>query len=167
MTEVVIALGANLGNREANLRRAISDMVDADVRVVRLSSVWETEPVPPGQPRFLNAVAVAETDLSPAALLAALKGIEIAMGREQGPRWGPRPIDLDILFYGAERVETADLVIPHPRIAERAFVLAPLAEVIDGPLPVLGRTARDLLESAHGTGIKRTPFGLGHPPAQV
>ena len=103
---------------------------------------------------------VAETGLDPPALLATLKEIERLLGRRPGRRWGPRPIDLDILFYDDLRFETPDLVIPHPRIAERGFVLAPLAEVLPGPLPVLGRTALDLLAEISAEGLRRTGLSV-------
>jgi len=155
MTRVAIALGSNLGDRLGNLRAAIAALEAAGIAVVRRSFAWETPPVPADQPPFLNAAVLAETDLLPAPLLAALKGIEHALGRRPGRRWGPRPIDLDILFYGDLRLETPDLTIPHPRIAERAFVLAPLAEILEGPLPVLGASALDLLERTGLQGARR------------
>ncbi|WP_322796056.1 2-amino-4-hydroxy-6-hydroxymethyldihydropteridine diphosphokinase, partial [Tepidiforma sp.] len=108
---------------------------------------------------FLNAAVLAETDLPPHDLLALLKRIEHDLGRRPGRRWGPRPIDLDILFYGDLRLDAEDLTIPHPRIAERAFVLAPLAEVLPGPLPVLGQTAADLLAQTGLQGaVRRFPL---------
>lgn len=156
MTRVVIALGSNLGDRLGNLRAAIAALATRGVTPVTRSSVWETEPVPSGQPPFLNAAITAETGLSPPDLLAALKAIEYQLGRRPGPRWGPRPIDLDILFYGEESIETDTLVIPHPRISERAFVLAPLSEVAHGPLPGLSRSAAELLIAVGLQGAVRT-----------
>jgi 2-amino-4-hydroxy-6-hydroxymethyldihydropteridine diphosphokinase len=152
---VVIALGSNLGDRLANLRAAVAELKQRGVVVERCSSVWETEPVPPGQPFFLNAVLVSETGIEPLALLSLLKAIEREMGRTEGRRWGPRPIDLDILFYDDLRMDTEALTIPHPRIAERAFVLAPLAEVVTGPLPVLGRSAAELLAKLAASSASR------------
>src|SRR6185437_15685660 len=113
-------------DRAANLRAAISLMDEAGISTRRRSSIWETEPVPADQPSFLNAVVAAETNFEPGALLAQLKRIEHELGRRPERRWGPRPIDLDILFYGDTALETPTLTVPHPRIAERAFVLAPL-----------------------------------------
>lgn len=142
----VIALGSNLGDRLANLREALRRLRDAGIAVVRASGVYETSPVPPGQPDYLNAAITVETVLEPVALLAAVKQIERDLGRTAGPRWGPRPIDLDILFYGGRRVELPDLSVPHVRIAERAFVLVPLADLFgEAPLPVLGSSAGELL----------------------
>jgi 2-amino-4-hydroxy-6-hydroxymethyldihydropteridine diphosphokinase len=155
MTRVAIALGSNLGDRLGNLRAAIAALEAAGIAVVRRSFAWETPPVPADQPPFLNAAVLAETSLPPAALLAELKAIEHALGRRPARRWGPRPIDLDILFYGELRLEAPELTIPHPRIAERAFVLAPLAEILEGPLPVLGASALDLLERTGLQGARR------------
>ena len=160
MTAVVIALGSNLGDRLANLQAAVAALPAAGVTVERFSSVWETAPVPADQPSFLNAVVAGVTALEPQALLKALKQIEHDLGRRPGRRWGPRPLDLDILFYGSEAISTPALAIPHPRIAERAFVLAPLAEIVRGKLPVIGRSASDLLEEVGQEGVTRTSFAL-------
>lgn len=145
MTAIYLALGSNLGDRQANLRAALTELETAHIHILRRSSTWETPPVPADQPHYLNAAVLAETTLPPHQLLAVLKQIEHHLGRRPGRRWGPRPIDIDILFYGDLQLETPDLIIPHPRIAERAFVLAPLAEVAEGPLPVLQATAHQLL----------------------
>jgi 2-amino-4-hydroxy-6-hydroxymethyldihydropteridine diphosphokinase len=153
---VYIALGSNLGDRLGNLRAAVRMLGDEDVAVVAESSVWETAPVPADQPPFLNAVVAADTEVSPVALLDALKRIEWALGRRPERRWGPRPADLDILFYGDEHFETERLTVPHMRIAERSFVLAPLAEVTSGPLPVLGKSALELLAPLGSEGLVRT-----------
>lgn len=146
MTRVYLALGSNLGDRLANLRAAVAALGECGIAVTARSSVWETPPVPAAQPPFLNAAVVAETVLDPLSLLRELKAIEHALGRRPGPHWGPRPIDLDILFYGDRRIETPELTVPHPRVAERAFVLAPLADITRGALPCLGESALDLLE---------------------
>ena len=145
MTSVVLALGSNLGDRAANLRSAVERLEAIGIAVTKRSSIWETPPVPADQPEFLNAAIVAETELAPLDLLRALKAIEYDLGRRHGRHWGPRPIDLDILFYGDQAIDLPDLTVPHPRIAERAFVLAPLAEVVEGALPVLGQSAQQLL----------------------
>lgn len=164
MTRVLIALGSNLGDRAATLREALEHLGTAGVAIDRCSSVWETDPVPADQPRYLNAVVGGETELEPEVLLDRLKSIEADLGRRPGRRWGPRPIDLDILFYGELHLESDRLVIPHPRIRERAFVLAPLAEVVGGPLPVLGKTAEDLIERVGREGVERTEERLDPPP---
>jgi 2-amino-4-hydroxy-6-hydroxymethyldihydropteridine diphosphokinase len=159
-TTVVIALGSNLGARLANLRAAVEELPLRGVTVERVSSVWDTEAVPADQPPFLNAVLVGETDLDPVSLLAVLKQTEHDLLRRPGRRWGPRPIDLDILFYGEESIAMPELTVPHERVAERAFVLAPLAEVVMGPLPVIGRTAEELLRETRTEGVTRTDLRL-------
>jgi 2-amino-4-hydroxy-6-hydroxymethyldihydropteridine diphosphokinase len=150
VSTVVLGLGSNLGDRLANLSAAIALLGERGVRVVKRSAAWETEPEPPGQPRYLNAVLVAESDLAPGDLLAVAKDVERLLGRVPGPRWGPRPADIDILFYGDRQIDTPELTVPHPRIAERSFVLAPLAEVMEGDLPVLGAPADALLAKLSG-----------------
>lgn len=131
---VAIALGANLGDRRAQLARAVAGLrATPGLRVLAVSSFHDTAPVggPPGQPRFLNAALVGETTLAPRALLARLQQLEQAAGRDRRgePRFGPRPLDLDLLSYGALELETPELTLPHPRFEERLFVLAPLAEI--------------------------------------
>lgn len=163
--EVVLALGSNLGDRLANLRAAVEALKRSGIEVDAVSSVWETEPVPPGQPTFLNAVVRGRCTLDPRRLLAVAKEIERELGREPGPRWGPRVIDIDILFYGSERLSEPDLEIPHPRITERPFVLLPLAEVWPGPLPVLGAAPADFLASLDASGAVRLAEPLLPPAA--
>jgi 2-amino-4-hydroxy-6-hydroxymethyldihydropteridine diphosphokinase len=154
--DVVIALGSNLGDRLANLRAAVRQMQQRGiVRVSVKSSVWETPPVPADQPAYLNAVVRGSTHLQPLDLLEALKDIEHALGRRPERRWGPRPIDLDILFYGSERVELRELRIPHERILERAFVLAPLSDVLRGTLPGLDISITDALNAVDQAGLQR------------
>jgi dihydropteroate synthase len=152
---VAIALGSNLGDRLGNLRAAVRELQAEGLRISARSSVWETAPVPADQPPFLNAVVSARTILPPEELLAALKTIEHRLGRRPERRWGPRSIDLDVLFYDDRRIATETLEIPHVRILERNFVLAPLAEVMRGPLPVLGRTAADALKDVGTAGLRR------------
>jgi 2-amino-4-hydroxy-6-hydroxymethyldihydropteridine diphosphokinase len=126
VTVAYIGLGSNLGDREATILRA-ADLVDAS----RLSTIRETEPWGyEDQPRFLNAVAEVETELSPRAVLDRLLDVERELGRRRdGPRWGPRTIDLDLLLYGDLVVDEPGLTVPHARLAERLFVLEPLAEL--------------------------------------
>jgi 2-amino-4-hydroxy-6-hydroxymethyldihydropteridine diphosphokinase len=132
---IYLALGANLGDRSASLRGAVERLRDTVV-IERMSSVYETEPAYLlDQPRFLNMVLSGYTALDPHALLAVLKRIERDMGREAGPRYGPRAIDVDILLYDRLEFATTDLTIPHPRMAERPFVLAPLAEIAPELVP--------------------------------
>ena len=163
MTEVILALGSNLGDRAGNLQRAIDLLADANVLATRTSSTWETPPMPPGQPVFLNAVVAAETTLAPVDLLAAAKAVERALGRRTGVHWGPRPVDIDILFYGETRLDELTLTIPHAGISERAFVLVPLSEVVRGSLPLIGQSALTLLAQQDTTGIHRTRSALRLP----
>ncbi len=147
-----IALGANLGDREATLRSALARLQDADTRVIRTSTFYETEPVggPPGQPRYLNAAAELATSVSPEALMRRLLDIERAEKRVRDPheRNVPRTLDLDLLFYGDLVLETPLLRLPHPRLHERRFVLEPLAEIAAGlQHPVLKKTVRELLQA--------------------
>ena len=130
MHTIYLSLGSNLGDREANLRSAIDALAPAGVRVTQVSSIYETEPVDYlEQPWFLNCVLKGETELEPHALLRALRGIELQLGNEKKFAKGPRNIDLDILLYDSETMDTPDLQIPHPRMLLRRFVLAPLAEI--------------------------------------
>jgi 2-amino-4-hydroxy-6-hydroxymethyldihydropteridine diphosphokinase len=149
MATVYLGLGSNLGDRRANLERAVVALRShPEIRSVLVSTFIETAPVggPEGQGPYLNGAARIETDLEPPALLATLKEIERALGRREGPRWGPRPIDLDILLYDQRVLETPDLVIPHARFRERAFVLKPLAEIApDARDPVTKSTIKALL----------------------
>ncbi|MCY3507208.1 MAG: 2-amino-4-hydroxy-6-hydroxymethyldihydropteridine diphosphokinase [Chloroflexi bacterium] len=160
MSEAILALGSNLGDRPTNLRAAFDLLEELGATPTRVSAVWDTPPFPPDQPRYLNAVVAVETDLDPEALLAVAKEIEHLLGRRPTGRWRPRPIDIDLLFCGEREVATETLTVPHPRIAERAFVLLPLAEVLEGPLPVLGRSAVDFLEGLDTAGHERTGVRL-------
>jgi 2-amino-4-hydroxy-6-hydroxymethyldihydropteridine diphosphokinase len=148
MALAYIALGANLGDRHGNLERALELLAGgADVEVVAVSTLRETDPVGyVDQPRFLNGAAAVETTLSARELLERLLAVERALGRERtGPRFGPRTVDLDLLLYGDEAIEEPGLSVPHPRLAERRFVLEPLAE-LDPELTLPdGRRVRDLL----------------------
>jgi len=150
MVTVYLGLGSNLGDRDQNLDKA-RDMLSQRMRVVQVSSVYDTEPMyNTEQPRFLNQVYQVTTRLEPLPLFHLVKGIESRMGRT-GKTNEPRPIDIDILFYGDQVIDTPELVIPHPRLAERAFVLMPLAEIApDLVHPVTGRTISELVSGLDG-----------------
>jgi 2-amino-4-hydroxy-6-hydroxymethyldihydropteridine diphosphokinase len=145
VTRAAIALGANLGDRAATVlaaTRAVADLADVDL--VALSAVYETDPVggPQGQPAFLNAVLVVETGLVAGELLAALHGIEDGHGRVREVRWGPRTLDLDLLAFGDTTSTDPALTLPHPRAHERAFVLVPWADADPSfDVPGLGTVA--------------------------
>lgn len=146
-----VGLGANLGDREGTIRSAVALLgTQPGIDVVAVSSLRETEAVGyVDQPAFLNGAVAVETELSPQELLQRLLAVELALGRArgEGPRFGPRPIDLDLLLYGAEVVDEPGLTVPHPRLAERRFALEPLHELDpDLSLPD-GRAVRDLLGS--------------------
>ena len=127
---VYLSLGSNLGDRRKNLERALRRLEQRSISIVRRSSFYETEPTDfEKQPWFLNLVVEAKTDLSPHHLLAVCKRIEVDLGRRPGRRFGPRSIDIDILLYGRTSIDTEDLVVPHPRMRQRRFVLAPLTEI--------------------------------------
>jgi 2-amino-4-hydroxy-6-hydroxymethyldihydropteridine diphosphokinase len=153
-----VALGSNLGDRLANLQEAVDRLGGAaGVSVVRTSRVYETDPVGPPQPDYLNAVVMLDTELSARALLDVCLGIERGMGRERGERWGPRTIDLDLLGYGREEIAEPGLVVPHPGMHERGFVLVPLLELEADPLLPGRRTVANLrLGAAMLTGVR--PF---------
>lgn len=143
-----IGIGTNLGNRMKNIEKALLLMVSKGIAIKRVSTIIETEPYGFSlQPEFLNCVVEAETNLTPRKLLEALLLIEIEMGRIRSVRWGPRVIDLDIIFYGESVILEKDLTIPHRDMHNRAFVLQPMCELApDFVHPVLERTMCELLE---------------------
>ena len=169
-----LGIGSNLGKRGENIRDAMLNLERWGVKILRSSSLYETEPVGlEDQPWFYNMVVLAETGMSPEELLKVISAIEMAMGRERtaaddksvtggtepgevrrGRVYGSRPIDIDILFYGDEVVEIPGLTIPHPRIAERNFVLVPLAEIAAGFVhPVLKKSVGELLKGCGDNAI--------------
>jgi 2-amino-4-hydroxy-6-hydroxymethyldihydropteridine diphosphokinase len=153
---IYLGLGSNIGDRDANLAAALQALA-AIGAVERVSSVYDTAPMLyTNQPRFHNLVCQARTGLSPDALLHAVKEIERQLGRTSGPRYGPRVIDIDLLLYDRLIVTTPALTIPHPRMAERAFVLAPLAELAPTLThPVLGETIAELLRRVPESDVER------------
>jgi len=156
---VFIAIGSNKDDREANCRKATALIgSSAGVELIAQSPLYETEPWGVReQAPFVNSVVEVSTDLTPAGLLAVLKTIELEMGRTPSPRWHSREIDLDILFYGDEVVDVAGLKVPHPRLHERVFVLAPLADIApDFIHPVLKKSVREMfLELKDAGWVKR------------
>ncbi len=154
---VYLGLGSNLGDRQANLAYALERLSEKAV-IVSISSVYETDPVGyEEQPRFLNAVLSAETELPPVELLRFIKDVECELGREYSFPNAPRVIDIDILFYGDRVIDSPELTVPHPRLSERAFVLVPLVEISPGTRhPLNGETSADMLAKVGGLeGVRR------------
>jgi len=158
---IYLSLGSNIGDREKNLRAAIDALTDVHVRVSQASSLYETEPVDlREQPWFLNCVVQGETEVPALDLLQALRGIESRMGSKKLVAKGPRLIDLDILLYGDETIDTPDLQVPHPRMLQRKFVLAPLAEIAPNlQHPSWNGTATEMLAKTSDTSVVRK-FGI-------
>ena len=151
---VYLGLGSNLGDRLKNIAAAISRL-GSQVEVKRTSRVYETEPWGfKDQPKFLNQVLKGKTTLSPLVLLRYLKEAETQLGRTPGARYGPRVIDIDILFYDKEIMNCTDLCIPHPHLTERAFVLVPMAEIAPRfKHPILGKSMRELANQVGNSGV--------------
>jgi 2-amino-4-hydroxy-6-hydroxymethyldihydropteridine diphosphokinase len=160
MTKVYLGLGSNLGDRERNIRSAIAALSRSGINITRRSSLYVTEPLEiRNQSWFLNCVVEAETHLMPRKLLALLRSIEAAAGRRRLVRSGPRVLDIDILLFGGAVLESRWLEIPHPRIAERRFVLLPLCEIAPAVRhPKLRCTARQLLAATKDNSrVRRWP----------
>jgi 2-amino-4-hydroxy-6-hydroxymethyldihydropteridine diphosphokinase len=155
VTRAYVALGSNLGDRAAHLQQGVDGLAAADgVEVVAVSDVYETTPVAgPPQPDYLNAVVAIDTDLTPRRLLGLAQDLELAAARVRAERWGPRSLDVDILLIGDAEVAEPDLVVPHPRLRERRFVLVPLADV--APPSVVE-------PQAPGPDVRRTAVALRH-----
>ena len=167
MRTAYLGLGSNLGDRAANLRAALAALAP-HLAVARVSSLYDTAPqLVTDQPRFLNAALSGATDLDPLALLRAVKAIEVAIGRVPGPRYGPRTLDIDLLLVDNLVLSTPELILPHPRLTERAFVLVPLAEIApDLRHPILGSTMAELAARVVASGDVRRlgPLALHSPP---
>ena len=152
----VLALGSNLGNRLGNLQGVLRRLRPA-VSVDLVSALYESDPAgPAGQPPYFNAACAGHTSLAPEDLLRTVKAIEWALGRRPGPRWGPRPADIDILLLDGIALDTPMLTIPHPQLEERAFVLMPLAEILpDLVLPASGVVAAEAARRLGSEGLRR------------
>jgi 2-amino-4-hydroxy-6-hydroxymethyldihydropteridine diphosphokinase len=157
MKLVYLGLGSNVGDRERSLSAAVAQLAAPDLRILRISSIYETEPVEYTDQRFfLNLVVETETDLFPMQLLWRVGKIERALGRVRTIPKGPRVIDIDILLYARAVIRTPALEVPHPRMAERRFVLAPLAELVPGLRhPVIRRTISEMLDEAPVQSVRR------------
>lgn len=158
MAVVYLGLGSNLGDRRKNIEEAIKLIAQRkDIKVREVSSLYETEPVGyEGQRWFINGALKVETTLKPEELLGALKEIEKAVGRVGSSRWGPRVIDLDILLYDDKKIKDKDLIIPHPEMHRRTFVLIPLAEITPDLIhPVIKRPIPELLADLPQTKVVR------------
>ncbi len=149
--DAYVGLGSNLGRRDRNIAAALNALESTrEISVTKVSSLYETPPVggPPGQGPYLNGVAHLKTSLSPERLLSVCIKIEALLGRTRDVKWGPRTIDLDLLAYDREIRSAPELMLPHPLMHERAFVMRPLVEIApDWVHPVLERTSREILES--------------------
>jgi 2-amino-4-hydroxy-6-hydroxymethyldihydropteridine diphosphokinase len=160
--EAFLGLGSNLGDRLANLQAAVDALrQEPGLRVTASSRVWETTPVGgPPQPDYLNAVIRVETDLSARDLLDAARRVEALLGRVRRERWGARTLDVDILLYDEEQIDEPDLVVPHPRLSERAFVLLPLLELDPDPVLPDGTRLKEKRIDTNGVVPSASPLAV-------
>lgn len=161
-TVAFLGLGSNLGDRLTNLQAAV-DLLHGEpgLRVLASSRVWETAPVGgPPQPDYLNAVIRVETDLSARDLLDVAHRVEERLGRVRKERWGARSIDIDVLLFDEETIDESDLVVPHPRLAQRAFVLLPLLELVPDPVLPDGTRLRELRVNTDGVAPSASPLAV-------
>lgn len=161
-TVAFLGIGSNLGDRLTNLQGAV-DLLHGEpgLRVLASSRVWETVPVGgPPQPDYLNAVIRVETDLSARDLLDVAHRVEERLGRVRKERWGARSIDIDVLLFGEETIDEADLVVPHPRLSQRAFVLLPLLELVPDPILPDGTRLKDLRVGTEGVTPSAPPLAV-------
>jgi 2-amino-4-hydroxy-6-hydroxymethyldihydropteridine diphosphokinase len=148
MPTVYLGIGSNLGNRQNNCEKSLSLLEEKGITIIKRSSMIETEPWGvQDQPKFINLVVEIQTELEPGELFCTLKEIEVAIGRTETVRWGPRIVDLDILFYNDAIINSSELIIPHPGIQDRIFVLKPLSEIAPDKMhPVLKKSVRELFQ---------------------
>jgi 2-amino-4-hydroxy-6-hydroxymethyldihydropteridine diphosphokinase len=161
-TLAFLGLGSNLGDRLTNLQGAV-DLLHGEpgLRVLASSRVWETVPVGgPPQPDYLNAVIRVETDLSARDLLNVARRVEERLGRVRKERWGARSIDIDVLLFDEETIDESDLVVPHPRLSQRAFVLLPLLELVPDPILPDGTRLKDLRVGTEGVTPSAPPLAV-------
>lgn len=148
MPIIYLSLGSNTGNRRKNIQKALSSLENINIKKIKISSLYETSPVGPKQRNFYNISGKFKTDMNPPELLKALKNIEKKAGRKKSFRWGPRIIDIDILFYGSEKINLKNLTVPHKEIKNRLFVLAPMKEISSNFVhPVYRKTVKTLYKN--------------------
>ena len=151
MVIIYLSLGSNIGNRKTKLEKALTELNKNNIKEIKISSFYETEPIGPKQRNFYNIAGKFKTNLSPQELLKTVKQIEEKLGRKKTYRWGPRVIDIDILFYGNKIIKTKNLIIPHKEIANRAFVLVPMKEIVPNFIhPIYRKTMKTLNNNLKG-----------------
>tara|TARA_B100000029_G_scaffold513272_1_gene612283 strand:- start:15790 stop:16290 length:501 start_codon:yes stop_codon:yes gene_type:complete len=161
MSGIVLGLGSNLGDRAANLCLAVELLAERGIETLTKSSIWKTLPVPPDQPAFFNACIEVSTNASAVDILDIVKEIEFIIGRRPAKRWGPRPIDIDILLFHKEIINSEKLTVPHAYLSSRPFVLLPLNEICEYPIPGLNLTVPNLLsELKYAEGVEAIRLGI-------